>query len=255
LSVISTMGRKEIIPNPFPDIFYSGSTELVPEYGLRENYFAWEWGDALFVFLDPFWPTTRKPFGVYGSFDGWDWTYGKEQYDWLYTTLNESDARWKFVFTHHLTSTYTEPFWYPYGRGGIEVAKFKVDGQPSFEWGGEDETGEDVFSAKRPGWSHGPIHDMLVSQNVTVVFHGHDHFFARQDLDGIVYLECPGATYENYGWGFRNDGNYKYGTFHRNSGHVRVTVDGTDSVQLDYVRAFLPGDGTNGEIADSFTIE
>jgi hypothetical protein len=29
---------------------------------LPEDYYAWEWGDALFVAIDPFWYTTTKPF-------------------------------------------------------------------------------------------------------------------------------------------------------------------------------------------------
>ena len=34
--------------------------------------------------------------------EGWDWTLGKTQYDWLFDTLHGSQARWKLVFIHHL---------------------------------------------------------------------------------------------------------------------------------------------------------
>ena len=262
LNIISAQARKELIPNPLPDAFYSGSGDFVPEYGLRENYFSWEWGDALFVVLDPFWHTMRKPHNhgeTTGSHDGWDWTFGKDQYDWLFDQLDSSDARWKFVFTHHLTSTTVTgwpPDWYTpyYGRGGIEIAKFKVDGRPSFEWGGEDESGNDVFAQKRPGWTHGPIHDMLVATGVTIVFHGHDHFFGKQDLDGIVYVECPVPNCPKYGPGFWHEGEYTQGDFRKNSGHVQITVNGQDSVVLEYIRSYLPGEGNNGEIAYSATI-
>ena len=181
LAVIATKARKEIIPNPYPDEFYTGNPDIVAEYGLREDYFAWECGDALFVVLDPFWYTKRKPHGrgpEPGSGDGWDWTLGKEQYDWLYETLHNSDAQWKFVFIHHLTSSTNEllGLWNLYGRGGIEVAKYKVGGRASYEWGGEDENGNYVFDVKRPDWTHDSIHDMLVAEDVNIVFHGHDHF-------------------------------------------------------------------------------
>jgi hypothetical protein len=91
-----TRARKEVIPNPFPNEFYSGNDDIVPGLGLREDYYAWEWGDALFVVIAPFWYTTTKPHNWHGpgSENGWDWTLGKEQYDWLYEILHNSDAEW-----------------------------------------------------------------------------------------------------------------------------------------------------------------
>jgi len=38
-----------------------------------------------------------------------------------------------------------------------------------------------------------------------------------------------------------------------NSGHLRVTVS-PEKVTVDYVRAFLPGDGVNGHIEYSYSI-
>ena len=32
---------------------------------------------------------------------------------------------------------------------------------------------------------------LLVANKVNIVFHGHDHLFVKQDLDGIVYQEVP----------------------------------------------------------------
>jgi len=248
----SARARKELIPNPYPDDFYSGNSDNVPGLGLREDYFAWQWGDALFVAIAPFWYTTTKPhnWNGPGSQNGWDWTLGKEQYDWLYETLHNSNARWKFILTHHLTST-TVPLCY--GRGGIEVVKYQVDGNPSFEWGGEDEQGNYIFDQQRPGWTHGAIHDMLVEENVTMVFHGHDHVFAAQLFDDIVYQECPIPGDDTYSFGFMENGGYKRGIVKPNSGHIRVTVD-PQFVQVDYVRSFLPGDGENGEIGCHYEI-
>lgn len=254
LSTLSTLARKEIIPNPVPDGFYTGNTDWVVEHeGLREDYFAWEWGEALFVVLAPYWYTKEKP-AI--NKNGWAWTLGKEQYDWLFETLHGSGCRWKFVFIHHLVTTttnlkpaYINPF---YGRGGIEVAKFIVDGNPSFEWGGEDETGNYVFDVMRPGWNHGPIHDMLVDEQVTIVFHGHDHVFAKQDLDGIVYQECP-QPIDAKTWGYKTAGGYIYGDFVKNSGHLLVTVD-AGFVNVKYIRCFLPETGKNGIVSYEYTI-
>ena len=259
LAVISTLARQAIIPNPSPDGFFTGNLDRFPEYrlGLREDYFAWEWGDALFVVLAPFWYTKVKPHhhGSTGDDPGWHWTLGKEQYDWLHATLHDACAKWKFVLIHHLTSTAVRQMSYPYyGRGGIEVAKFKVAGKPSYEWGGEDRDGNFVFASMRPGWTHGPVHDLLVDERATILFHGHDHFFAKQDLDGIVYQECPQPANTRYDFGFKISGEYKEGDFIPNSGHLNVHV-GPDTVVVDYVRAYLPGDGENGTISYSYIID
>ena len=237
--------RKLIYPLPLPDPpFYTGSADL------RENYYAWEWGDALFVVLDPYWYTTTKPHirgGGGGSGDNWDWTLGLEQYEWLGQTLQASSATFKFVFSHQVTGGVIL-----YGRGGVEAASHALGGTGSFEWGGEDIDGNDVFDAMRPGWGD-PVHQVMVDNNVTIFFHGHDHVFVKQDLDGIVYQECAQPSDANYAEGFVSQGHYWNGDILENSGHLRVTVSPAQ-VLVEYVRAWLPGDGTNGAVAYSYTI-
>ena len=237
--------RLRVIPNPAPDDFYSGDEEVTPCFGLRESYYAWEWGDALFVTLDPFWHTTIQPYSrepEVGSEDAWDWTLGEDQYHWLHSTLQNSSAEWKFVFAHHMTGgVYSGMIQTPYGHGGIEAAKYSVDGLGSYEWGGEDENGVYRFAEERPGWGYGPIHDLMVSGGVDIFFHGHDHVFVRQDLDGVVYQEvpCPGdAEYSN---GNYVASKYKYGIAYNSSGYISVTVIPA-SVEVDYVRSVLPED-------------
>ena len=62
LPVWSTQLRQQYYPNPLPDGFYSGTQTNDPVLGApRDGYYAWTWGDALFVVLDPFWYTTSKP--------------------------------------------------------------------------------------------------------------------------------------------------------------------------------------------------
>jgi hypothetical protein len=247
LEVWSTRARKMVIPNPVADGFYTGGDDSTAGCGPRENYYAWEWGDALFVVLDPFWHTTTKPHNYFddeyiGSENAWDWTLGRDQYDWLYDTLHESGARWKFVFCHHMTGgVHSGPLRTPYGRGGIEAASFPVAGLPSYEWGGENASGAYVFDVKRPGWSHGSVHDILVSGGVSIFFHGHDHCFVRQELDGVIYQTCPVPWDPDYTMGFFGESGYTHGVFHNNSGHLRVSV-GPSDVRVDYVRAVLPED-------------
>jgi hypothetical protein len=264
LEVWGTLARKAIIPNPEPGDFYTGSQESVAWCGIRENYYAWEWGDALFVVIDPFWNTTKVPHW-YSEYprqgDGWEWSLGQQQYDWFYETLHNSAARWKFVFSHHETGGVLTANSY-YGRGGIESAKHEVDGQPSFEWGGEDSDGNYIFDAKRPGWAHGPIHDIMASEGVTVFFHGHDHVYVCQTLGGIVYQACPRPKDSAYSDGFYDDGHYGSGIKRNNSGHVQVTVS-PEAVQVTYIRSVLAEDEPltedsafvyNGDVSHTYTI-
>jgi hypothetical protein len=261
-----TTARKRVILNPVPDGFYRGDSLYSACCGQRGDYYAWEWGDALFVVLDPFFYTVTKPHsndGSEGSEDPWDWTLGRVQYDWLHDTLHTSDARWKFVFIHHLVGGVRSGMpKTPYGRGGIEAAKYAVDGRGSYEWGGEGPRGVYAFGSKRPGWAHGPVHDMLVSEGVDIVFHGHDHVFVHQVLDGVVYQACPQPSDAGYGDGWYRDAFYRLGEKRNNSGHIRVRVR-PDYVQVDYVRAVLPEDEPlmeggapiyNGQVSYSYSL-
>jgi hypothetical protein len=261
------VARKLVTPNPVPDGFYTGDSTVTVCCGCRGGYYSWEWGDALFIVLDPFWYTATKPHsnGGEGSNDPWDWTLGHNQYNWLYDTLHNSDATWRFVFIHHLAGGVLSPsgeFMTPYGRGGIEAAKYSVDERGSYEWGGENEDGVNVFASKRSGWNHGPIHDLMVNGNVTILFHGHDHVFVHQVLDGVVYQACPQPSDPDYGEGWYADGCYSLGEKRMNSGHLRLRVR-PDYVQVDYVRSVLPEDAPllegggpvyNGQVCYSYSI-
>ena len=174
ISVWSHGMRISLFPNPKPDTFYSGNTTQTHGVGRLEDYYAWQWGNAQFIVLDPFWPTNTKA----RSADGWRWTLGGEQYDWLRDSLEASDATFKFVFIHNLVGGNDES-----ARGGAEAAAF-------FEWGGHDLDGRYTFDTHRPALEM-PIHDLLVKNDVSIVFHGHDHFFARQERDGVVYQLVP----------------------------------------------------------------
>jgi phosphodiesterase/alkaline phosphatase D-like protein len=91
LTAWATVWRKYYYPNPSPNSFYTGNTQVEPNgLGLPENYYAWTWGDALFVVLDAY--RYQSLSGTSDKPKTWDWTLGKTQYDWLKTTLEGSKA-------------------------------------------------------------------------------------------------------------------------------------------------------------------
>ena len=254
-AVWAAKAQKLYYLNPAPDDFYSGDTTVHDHVGVRENYYAWEWGDALFVVLDPFWYTTTCPHNDLGcppeggSEDGWDWTLGYDQYQWLKHTLEDSDARFKFVFSHNMTAGAGSTHHQLYARGGIEGAHL-------WEWGGYNDDGTWGFDDQRPGWGI-PTHQLMVANNVTIFFHGHDHAFVKQELDSIVYQEMPAPSDATYGIGHTANGGYESGDLVYNSGHLRVKVS-PSAVTVDYVRAYRPQDEDdihkNGDIDYTYTI-
>ena len=205
VAVWAQTARNRLYPQPAPDGFYSGNSQPVEHIGLLRNYYAWTWGDALFVVIDPYWhsgvPVDNR-LGERGKKrDMRGITLGDGQYQWFKQTLEASPAKYKFVLSHHVLGT---------GRGGIEQAD-------SFEWGGKNRRGEDEFAAHRPGWAL-PIHALMVKNKVTAFFQGHDHVFARQELDGIIYQTLPQPADPNYALNYANA--YRSGDILPSSGRV-----------------------------------
>jgi hypothetical protein len=263
-AVLAGRARTRFYPLPAPDGFYTGDEEPVEGVGLPRDYYAWTWGDALFVVIDYYWHSAvqvdsapggggggargagrqpgrgagQAPAGGNRARDWWGITLGDAQYRWLEKTLVQSTARFKFVFAHHVLGT---------GRGGVELADL-------YEWGGKDQRGVSLFAARRATWAL-PIHQLMVKTGVTVFFQGHDHLFARQERDGVIYQEVPNpadATYQAF-----NRDAYRSGNILPNSGYLRVTV-APGRATVDYVRAWLPrdeqGGRKNGEVAFSYIV-
>lgn len=247
-------GRARVLyyPLPAPDGFYTGDEEPVQFVGLLRDYYAWTWGDALFVTIDPYWHSSvvvDNPLGKGPGTEGprtrdmWDITLGEAQYKWLKKTLEQSKVKYKFIFTHHVLGT---------GRGGADMADL-------YEWGGKNKDGVWEFDKKRPGWEL-PIHQVMVKNGVTIFFQGHDHLFDHQERDGVVYQETPNPGNPNYDFSGPNGGfarAYHGGDYRPNSGYLRVTVS-PENVKVDYVRSYLPKDETaehkQGEVAFSYTV-
>jgi predicted phosphodiesterase len=239
LTINSATLRKKYIPNPFPNTFYTGNQAEEQYIGILEDYYAWKWGDAQFIVLDPFWYTTERR----RDDNNWYWTLGQDQYQWFRKTMETSDSKFKFIFIHNLVGGHNVG---GTARGGIEVAGH-------FEWGGHNPDGSYAFNEKRPGWGK-PIHQILVENKASIVFHGHDHFYVKQDLDGVVYLECPSPTKNGLG-NFDSYKEWKYltGVALRSPGHMRITVS-PDKVVADYIYSSLDKE-KNRRIEHSFTVE
>ena len=123
------------------------------------------------------------------------------------------------------------------------------------EWGGKNADGTDGFATHRPGWEM-PIHQLLVKHGVSIVFHGHDHLFAKEELDGIIYQEVPQPSHPS--GGTRSAEEYGYtGVILGSSGHLRVKVDPKEAV-IEYVRSAVPGitkdNVANGSVAHRYSI-
>lgn len=234
--------------------YYTGSTAM--KDGVGSNYYAFEWGDALFIVLDPYWSTTERIRGGGGgggnrgaggggaqggqggqrpndeplkpTDSSWTSTLGRAQYDWLTKTLEGTKAKYRFVFIHHLVG----------GLGGAE-SRGGVESSPYFEWGGKNADGSPGFAQHRAGWAM-PIHDLLVKHDVSAVFHGHDHLYVNSQRDGVVYQCVPQPGNPRGNTRTATQYGYTSGTVHGSPGHVRVRVE-TDKATVEFVRTALAG--------------
>jgi hypothetical protein len=264
----SIQTRKAGFPTPTQDGFYTGNTDPLAAideatYGdeFREDYYAWEWGDALFVVIDPFQYTMLNPYGNAAgegsddpaTGDQWNWTLGAQQYNWLKQTLQNSNAKYKFMFSHQMLGGITRAISginAGYVRGGAEAAGY-------FEWGGNNADGTPGFAAHRAPADFGttPIHQLMVQYGVSAYFHGHDHQYVYEKRDGIVYQEVPSPSMSGSGFsGIYTEGDY--GTYQTiemlpNSGHLRVTVTPAQAT-VEYVSS--GNYSTSGTINHSYTI-
>ena len=237
LGVYGSIWRNYYYPNPYPDWFYSGNSIVEGNLiGKPQNYYSWKWGDALFVVLDVYRYATsgEKP-------EKWDFTLGKEQYDWLKSTLQNSSSKYKFVFAHHVRGQ---------GRGAITNAKY-------YEWGGYEENNNSyTFDTNRPGWGK-PIQQLFKEYHVNIFFQGHDHLFAREVLDGVTYQEVPMPSDSTYILGKTANGDAYTSDVIDGSGHIRVTVSPLN-IKAEYILSCLPKDENaarkNRATAFSYTI-
>ncbi len=264
IALWSIQARKAYYPTPIDNGFYFANLDPLAAideatYGdeYREDYYAWEWGDALFVVIDPFQYTMNLPYTPTAgehtddtkTGDQWSWTLGAQQFNWFKQTLENSDAKYKFVFSHHMTGGIPE------GYGGIEPGYVRGGARAAayFEWGGRNADGTPGFADHRNAAEFGvtPIHQLMVENGVSAYFHGHDHQYAYELRDGIVYQEVPSPSMSGNEFpGIYTEGDYgAYQTIKvlPSAGYLRVTVT-PDQATVDYVRSDI------AEISYSYTI-
>ncbi len=242
LPVLATNAMKKFFVNPVPGGFYSGDTNTlaaISDDHLREDYYSWTWGDALFVVIDPYWFSTTKPYttdpgggesDTTGSGDSWDWTLGLDQFNWFKTTLQNSSAKYKFVFAHQIDGSQNVSGQADYGHGGANSANL-------VEMGGYNEAGTTYqWATERSGWGSDPVHQMMVANGVSAFFHGHDHQYAYEQLNGMVYQSVPSASFTgSFGIYTTGNGYTTWADSSQNPGYLKVTV-GPSQTHVDFIR-------------------
>jgi hypothetical protein len=197
------------IPAPGPETYPQGGSP-------NHDYYAFTWGDALFVVLNVMTYTTAPHLlaGNPGLPD--DWTLGASQRTWLEATLAGAKSKWRFLFIHHpVGGNAGDDDDTAYGRGGGRAAY----------------VGEQAL-----------VHQLMLKYGVRAFFYGHDHVFTDMVVDGIHYT-LPGSAgapwkFEGYLTGYTD--------YWTDSGHGRVTVS-PDSVVVDLIAA-------GGSVLSSYTL-
>jgi hypothetical protein len=198
------------LPGPSPDTYAQGGSP-------NQDYYAFTWGDALFVVLNvmTYTPTCHLLSIAPGVPD--DWTLGAAQLGWLRDTLAGATAKWRFLFIHHAVGGAAgDAANSAYGRGGGQAAHV-----------GEQAT----------------IHAMMLQYGVQIFFYGHDHVFTDLVVDGIHYT-LPGSA--GAPWKFI-ESETGYAQSWPDSGYGRVAVS-PDRVQVDFV-------AVGGQVLTSYSIE
>jgi hypothetical protein len=193
----SQQQRMLYVPGPAPATY--------PESGSPgEDYYAFTWGDALFIVLNvmSYTPTEHLLSTSNGGLPD-DWTLGTAQFDWFASTLANATAKWRFLFIHHTVGGAAgDAINSAYGRGGGQAAH----------------VGEQA-----------KVHQLMLQYGVQIFFYGHDHVFADMQVDGIHYT-LPGSA--GAPWNF-SQSETGYSQSWPDSGWGRVTVSpGAVNVQF-----------------------
>ena len=196
----ATEARLRFVPNPRRDTYPEGGEgapgyDTAAEWGAGtdpwnngissniQNFYAWTWGDALFIVLDPC-RYTLVGSTVFTTSPS-EWTLGPTQMSWLQDVLAASTASWKFVIAHHQV-----------GGGLIDV------GGDSIEDGGTERAYArgSAVEADHPGTEQALIHQLMLQHGVQFFVYGHDHAFCDSVKDGIHYICCGRPTFLNPWW-------------------------------------------------------
>ncbi|MCP4249226.1 MAG: hypothetical protein GY778_19455 [bacterium] len=257
----STIERKRHLLNPLPDTYpeggeddgWAGDPESPATGGADhgncsplQNYFAWRWGDALFLVLD-----VHRYTNVGGSPPTYpeEWTLGARQMAWFQEVLSTSRARWKLVLAHHLVGGYGygiiresdgRLLRNAYGRGGARFARVGEQGR---------------------------VTELMKQHGAQLFLYGHDHIFAHQRADEIDFVCCGRPTLLSKRWWNTRGWREMYGDvqargphdFHAALGYTRLTV-APDEMTVEYVRTGTDQRGVEnvsvpeGKVVSGFTV-
>jgi 3',5'-cyclic AMP phosphodiesterase CpdA len=191
----SRQQRLRYMPGPKAETYPEGGSPF-------EDYYAFTWGDALFVTLNVFTYTPGcHQLGTYPGLPD-DWTLGDAQLEWLRKTLENATAKWRFLLIHHpvggdagdpAVDAVTAEVNSAYGRGGGRAARV-----------GEQEI----------------VHELMREHGVQVFFYGHDHVFTDMTVDDIHY-SLPGSAGAIW---FFTQAETGYSEFWSTSGWAKVDV-------------------------------
>jgi predicted phosphodiesterase len=198
------------IPGPEPETYPEGGSEL-------EDYYAFTWGDALFIVLNVMTYTpTCHDLGINPGVPD-DWTLGEAQLDFLRQKLESATSKWRFIMIHHAVGGAAGDLANSaYGRGGGQAAR----------------VGEQSV-----------VHDLMLEYGVQIFFYGHDHVFTNMIVDGIHYM-LPGSAGAPWKFEKLETGYTQYWT---DSGYARVNVS-PEAVDVDFV-------SMGGVVLESYKLE
>jgi 3',5'-cyclic AMP phosphodiesterase CpdA len=197
------------LPGPTPATYPEGGS-------YAEDYYAFTWGDALFVVLNVM-SYTSTPHLLSDAELPDDWTLGKTQLTWLENTLKAATSRWRLLFIHHTVGGAAgNAANSNYGRGGGQAA-----------YVGEQAT----------------VHELMRKHGVQIFFYGHDHVFTDMEVDGIHYT-LPGSAGAPWKFGTSETG---YTDYWPDSGYGRVDVSPT-SVRVEFI-------AQGGALLYSYTVD
>jgi hypothetical protein len=243
IKALSLPARLKHMPNAYES--YGDTLGAAPQ----GNWYAFETGDVLVVALDPSARTPTQPTSPQ------DWTLGERQLDWLIHTLASSRATFKIVLSEHLLGGVSDPavpFWK--GRGGLTAT---TNGQINGEFSGEQSI----------------IHEALKEYGAQLFMTFHDHVVVWGEKvdenfapEGVIYAiggrssgiahNWTNLTWYQKAMDYDGDGvpEYMTGTTGtRAPGWFKVTVDGRDSMHMQYLRSST-NPALNGQEVLSFTI-
>jgi hypothetical protein len=193
-------------------------SDTYPEGGSANgDYYAFTWGDALFVTLNvmTYTPTCHLLSNGPGLPD--DWTLGAAQLAWLGQTLANATSKWRFLFIHHTDGGAAgDSDDSAYGRGGAQAAHI----------------GEQAV-----------IQALMVQYGVQVFFYGHDHVFTDAVVEGVHYT-LPGSAGAPWKFDASETGYTLYWT---ESGYGRVSVSPAEA-EIDFV-------ASDGALLDSIVLQ